>query len=149
LVVLVHGISGSESSCYMSLAAAFFLARGYPVLRVNQRGAGPSRPLCRREYHAGSSNDLKRLFEKLDPGLTCHGLLPIGFSLGGNALLKFLGTSGRHLPVKRAAAVSAPMKHGGRAISRWSGVVFTRRPGGVSRFITYHLPTRRGFCRDG
>ena len=43
LVLLIHGISGCETSCYIVLAAAFFLARGYPVLRINQRGAGPSR----------------------------------------------------------------------------------------------------------
>ena len=39
------------------LATAFFLIRGYPVLLVNQRGAGPSRAACRNVYHAGSSDD--------------------------------------------------------------------------------------------
>ncbi|NJO38921.1 MAG: hypothetical protein HC871_16625 [Rhizobiales bacterium] len=58
MVVLVHGIAGSENSCYMTVAAAYFVARHYPVLRVNLRGAGLSRPFCRRQYHAGSSDDL-------------------------------------------------------------------------------------------
>lgn len=128
LVVLVHGISGCESSCYMRLTAAFFLARGYPVLRLNQRGAGPSRPHCKREYHAGSSSDLAALFEKLDPALIRHGILPIGFSLGGNALLKFLGTGGQHFPIKRAAAVSAPidLAQSCRSLQRWRNFGYHR-----------------------
>jgi predicted alpha/beta-fold hydrolase len=48
LVLLIHGISGCETSCYILLAATYFLARGYPVLRINLRGAGPSRKLDRR-----------------------------------------------------------------------------------------------------
>ena len=112
LVVLIHGISGCESSCYMVLAAAYFLARGYPVLRVNQRGAGPSRRFCRQQYHAGRTEDLDALFERLDPKLIRNGVLPIGFSLGGNLLLKYLGEAGR----QRAGA---PRRHGlGAARSR-------------------------------
>ena len=57
LVVLVHGISGNENSCYVVLAAAYFVIRGYPVLRINQRGAGPSRRHCRGQYHAGRTDD--------------------------------------------------------------------------------------------
>ena len=69
LVVLIHGLSGSETSCYVILAAAYFLARGYPVLRVNQRGAGPSRRFCREQYHAGRTEDLAGLLDRLDPNL--------------------------------------------------------------------------------
>ena len=128
LVVLVHGISGCEGSCYMRLAAAFFLARGYPVLRLNQRGAGPSRAYCKREYHAGSSSDLGALFDNLDPALTRHGIQAIGFSLGGNALLKFLGTVGAHSPVKRAATVSAPidLSLSCRSLQRWRNFGYHR-----------------------
>ncbi len=128
LVVLIHGISGSENSCYLVLAAAFFLMRGYPVLRLNQRGAGPSRPLCRREYHAGSSADLATVFEKLDPALTRHGILPIGFSLGGNVLLKLLGTCGLDSPIRRAAAVSTPidLAQSCQSLQRWRNFAYHR-----------------------
>ena len=128
LVVLIHGISGSENSCYMALAAAFFLMRGYPVLRLNQRGAGPSRPLCKREYHAGSCADLATVFGKLDPSLTRHGILPIGFSLGGNVLLKLLGRCGRDFPIRRAAAVSAPidLALSSRSLQRWRNFGYHR-----------------------
>jgi hypothetical protein len=134
LVVLVHGIAGSENSCYMRIATAFFLVRGYPVLLVNQRGAGPSRMLCRRQYHAGSSVDFATLIARLDPRLTADGILPIGFSLGGNMLLKFLGGIGRDAPVRRAATVSAPLDLAASCCSllRW-------RNFGYHRYIMAHL----------
>ena len=64
------------------------------MLKVNLRGAGPSRPYCRGHYHAGLTADLAAVLDRLDPQLTRNGVLPIGFSLGGNLLLKFLGEAG-------------------------------------------------------
>ena len=118
----------------MVLAAAYFLARGYPVLRVNQRGAGPSRRFCRRQYHAGRTEDFAALLDRLDPQLTRNGVLPIGFSLGGNMLLKYLGEIGRNGPVRRAAAVSAPLDlaHSCRSLMRWRNYLY-------HRYILTHL----------
>jgi predicted alpha/beta-fold hydrolase len=134
LVLLIHGISGCETSCYIVLAAAYFLARGYPVLRINQRGAGPSRRLCRQQYHAGRTEDLAALIDRLDPALTRHGVLPIGFSLGGNLLLKYLGEVGRNGPVRRAATVSAPidLAHSCSSLMRWRNYLY-------HRYILAHL----------
>jgi predicted alpha/beta-fold hydrolase len=128
LVALIHGISGHESSCYIVLAAAYFLIRDHPVLRVNQRGAGPSRPHCRGQYHAGLTGDFATLLAKLDPALTRNGIAPVGFSLGGNMLLKFLGEAGRHAPVLRAATVSAPidLAHSSKALMRWRNYLYHR-----------------------
>ena len=134
LVTLIHGIAGSESSCYMVLAAAFFLTRGFPVLRVNQRGAGPSRPLCRRQYHAGRTEDFAALIDRIDPRLTSNGLLPIGFSLGGNLLLKYLGEAGRNTPVLRAATVSAPLD-----LALTCNTLMRWRNYGYHRYIMTHL----------
>ena len=134
LVLLIHGLSGCETSCYIVLAAAYFLARGYPVLRINQRGAGPSRRLCRQQYHAGRTEDLAALIDQLGPGLTRNGVLPIGFSLGGNLLLKYLGEVGRNGPVRRAATVSAPidLAHSCRSLMRWRNLLY-------HRYILTHL----------
>jgi len=43
LLVLIHGLTGSEASPYVRASAAAALAEGYPVLRLNLRGAGPAR----------------------------------------------------------------------------------------------------------
>jgi len=134
LVALIHGIAGCEHSCYMLMATAHFLARGYPVLRLNLRGAGPSRPYCRLQYHAGMTGDLATLLDRLDPQLTRHGILSVGFSLGGNLLLKFLGEIGRNSLLLRAASVSAPLDLATscQSLMRW-------RNFGYHRYILTHL----------
>ena len=57
-LVLIHGLGGDETSAYIQTSAAHWLARGHGVLRLNLRGAGPSRERCRFQYHAGRTEDL-------------------------------------------------------------------------------------------
>lgn len=109
LAVLIHGLSGGEDSPYMLVSAAALLDRGHPVVRLNLRGAGASRPLCRFQYHAGRTADLRDALAALDPALTADGILLLGYSLGGNLLLKFLAEHAAELPLRAAAAVSAPI----------------------------------------
>jgi predicted alpha/beta-fold hydrolase len=108
-VVLVHGLAGAEDSSYMAAASRAVLAAGYGVLRLNLRGAGPSRPLCGRQYHAGRSDDLADAFAALPPALVGDGLAAIGFSLGGNVLAKYLAEQGARGPVRAAVLVSSPL----------------------------------------
>lgn len=108
-VMLVHGLTGCEQSGYARASAAHLLGRGYGVLRVNLRGAGPSRALCREQYHAGRSGDLHALIPQLPAEITGAGLAAVGYSLGGNTLLKYLGEAGAAAPLAAAASVSAPI----------------------------------------
>ena len=109
LAVLVHGLSGSAESAYMQTSAAQLLGAGHPVVRLDLRGAGASRPLCRLQYHAGRTEDLRAALRALPAGLTRDGVLLVGYSLGANMLLKYLGEGGGGAPVRAAAAVSAPI----------------------------------------
>ena len=109
LVVLVHGLGGSEESTYARVSAVHLLERGHPVLRLNLRGAGPSRELCRYQYHAGRTEDLRDAVAGLPAELAELGVVLVGYSLGGNAVLKLLGELGEQAPVRAAASVSAPI----------------------------------------
>lgn len=109
LAVLLHGLSGCEESFYMLNSAAHLLGLGFPVLRLNLRGAGPSRPFCRFQYHAGRSEDLGGALAALPRALVAAGIVAIGFSLGANMLLKFLGERGSEVPLRAAVSVSAPL----------------------------------------
>jgi predicted alpha/beta-fold hydrolase len=109
LVVLIHGLTGCEESYYMLNTARFWLRQGHAVLRLNLRGAGPSRRVCSEQYHAGRSRDLAATLSGLPPELLCAGVIAIGYSLGGNVLLKYLGEEGTNAPVRFAASVSAPI----------------------------------------
>jgi predicted alpha/beta-fold hydrolase len=109
LVILIHGLTGSEDSSYVLASTRHFLSLGYPVLRLNLRGAGPSQGHCRYRYHAGRSEDLRLVLGSLDGRLAARGLFLVGFSLGGNLLLKYLGEAGRRAMVLAAASISAPI----------------------------------------
>lgn len=110
LVVLIHGLTGSEDSAYMRASARFHLRRGRHVLRLNLRGAGPSRRTCGGHYHAGCAIDIRDSLEALDSGLCEQGICLIGYSLGGNMLINLLANHADGLAIRGAVTVSAPIE---------------------------------------
>lgn len=109
LVILVHGLTGCEDSVYMLSAARHLLACGYAVLRLNVRGAGPSRPYCGELYHVGRTADFRRVLQQIPDELKKDGVVAIGYSLGGAMLLKYLGEEGSFSPLRGAASICAPI----------------------------------------
>lgn len=107
LVVLIQGLTGCEDSDYMRLSSAFHLMRGRRVLRLNLRGAGPSRQTCGGQYSGACASEIETALSTLDPELTTNGLFLIGYSLGGNILVNLLAECGSSLPILGAATVSA------------------------------------------
>jgi predicted alpha/beta-fold hydrolase len=110
LIVLIHGLTGCEDSDYMRASARFHLARGRSVLRLNLRGAGPGRTLAKNYYHAGCAPDVQSVLEGLEASRTGNGVFLIGYSLGGNVLLNWLGRAEGSSFVIGAATVSAPIE---------------------------------------
>ena len=78
----------------MRASARYLLGRGHPVLRLNLRRRRTSRPRCRLQYHAGRTEDLRTVVGRMDGRLAANGIVIVGFSLGGNMLLKYLGRAG-------------------------------------------------------
>ena len=109
LVVVIHGLPGSEGSAVVVHSAAALLRAGFPVLRLNLRGAGPSCGRTRGLYHAGRSRDLHRVLAQLPPETAEHGIALVAFSLGANMMLKALAEPELDARVRAAIAVSAPL----------------------------------------
>lgn len=109
LIVLLHGVSGSEDSIYMHETARFFVLQGHPVLRLNLRGAGSSARSCSTTYHAGGGRDVGAVLHGLPGELLQHGVFLIGFSMGGSILLNGLIALGGDVRIVGAATVSAPL----------------------------------------
>lgn len=109
LAILLHGLEGSAEATYMRGTGARLAERGITALRVNMINCGGSEARSRRFYHAGCtpmpafavSWALREGFE---------ALALVGFSLGGNVVLKYLGEPDA-IPVqlRGGAAVSVPM----------------------------------------
>ena len=106
LVVLVHGLGGSEDSAYLGVTAAHLLDGGWRVVQLNLRGAGPSRATCRQQYHAGRTGDFRDALAALPEDWTRDGVVAVGFSLGGNMVLKYAAESGG---LRGVVSVSAPI----------------------------------------
>ena len=109
LVVLLHGLTGSESSMYMLESTRHHLSRGHSVLRMNLRAAGSSAELCKTPYSGASWPDVLAVLDAIDPALTEHGVFLIGYSMGGNILLNGLPRLPSAVPCVGAATVSAPI----------------------------------------
>jgi hypothetical protein len=90
-IVVWHGIEGSTSSNYMLAMAEKGFRAGFNIIRVNFRNCGGTEHLTSTIYHGGLSADLNAVVTELieKDGLT--RLLPVGFSLGGNLVLKLAG----------------------------------------------------------
>jgi predicted alpha/beta-fold hydrolase len=110
LIVLIHGLTGCEDSFYVRDSARFHLARGRSVLRLNLRGAGPSRRVAGGYYHAGCASDLEDVIGALGCEETRYGVFTIGYSLGGNILLNLLSRLPQSHRLVGAATVSAPIE---------------------------------------
>ena len=108
-VVLIHGLTGCETAANMVVAARHLNCLGFPVLRINLRDSNPSAATTEGHYHAGRTEDLRDALSALASEVTAEGLLLMGFSLGGNMMLKFLAETGRDFPVRAAVAVSTPI----------------------------------------
>ena len=97
LAILTHGLEGSSRSSYIQRFTTALNHAGYDVLAWNMRGCGGEPNRLLRWYHAGDSHDLRRVFSHALFRKRYAEIVLVGFSLGGNIVLKFLGEYGLNL----------------------------------------------------
>jgi predicted alpha/beta-fold hydrolase len=107
LLVLCHGLEGSLQAVYIRSLAAASARAGWDILAWNYRGCGGLPNRLPRSYHSGESGDLRAVIDHAAPAYADVAL--VGFSLGGNLTLKYLGEAPAHPAVRAAVAVSAPV----------------------------------------
>ncbi|WP_222873025.1 YheT family hydrolase [Hankyongella ginsenosidimutans] len=127
LVAIAHGLTGSCEGATLVASAAVLLAAGYPVLRLNLRGAGETAPRCASFYHTGLTADIAALIPQL-PDPAANGVILMGYSLGGNTVLKYLTEGMVADAVMGGAAVSAPIMpaHAVAAIEQPRNTLYAR-----------------------
>lgn len=111
VVVLFHGLEGSADSPYALGLMATVQARGWHGVVAHFRGCSGEDNRLPRAYFAGDSEDIECMLRHVKSQHTDAPVYAVGVSLGGNALLKWLGEqeeAGRVL-VERAAGISAPL----------------------------------------
>jgi predicted alpha/beta-fold hydrolase len=97
-IVAWHGIEGSTSSNYMQATAEKGFRAGFNVIRVNFRNCGGTEHLTSTIYHGGLSADLAAVVRELIEKDHVSRMLLVGYSLGGNLVLKLAGEYGDNPP---------------------------------------------------
>jgi len=110
LVILLHGLEGSIHSHYISGLRTAIARRGWRSCLMHFRNCSDEPNRLARSYHSGDTGDLDALVARLRRESPLDPLAVVGFSLGGNVLLKWLGESGAGARVDAAVAVSVPMR---------------------------------------
>ncbi len=110
LVLLIHGLEGSSFSNYMVTTSIYLNNNGFDTVSMNLRGCSGEDNLLLGTYHSGKTDDVSFIINYLDKNYSYNNLIIVGFSLGGNLTLKYLGEY-TNIPdlVKGAVAVSVPI----------------------------------------
>lgn len=112
-VVLLHGLEGNSGRTYICGMARILASAGWDVLALNFRSCSGEPNRLPRSYHSGATEDLQVVVEAF--GRDYDQLAAVGFSLGGNLLLKYLGEEGANSAIRSAVAVSVPCDLAGSA----------------------------------
>jgi predicted alpha/beta-fold hydrolase len=104
--LLVHGLAGDARAPYLVRVAVRLVAAGVRVVRMNMRGAGAGFGSARGIYHAGRSDDLRRVVEWMARRQPDAPIALVGFSLGANLVLK-LAAEAADEPLDNLEAVVA------------------------------------------
>lgn len=107
VVVVFHGLEGSIRSPYAAAIMAAVHKRGWRGVFMHFRGCSGTPNRLERAYHSGDTGDIEYLVQTLKQRFPHLPLGIVGYSLGGNALLKYLGTS-IDAPITAAVAISVP-----------------------------------------
>jgi predicted alpha/beta-fold hydrolase len=129
-VVLCHGLEGNTGRQYMLGMARAFAGAGWQVVGMNYRGCSGEPNRRAFSYHSGATEDLREVLDQL-AGTGHRVAALVGFSLGGNLILKYLGEdpAGRHDDLRAAVVFSVPidLADGERQLRRRANVFYRRR----------------------
>lgn len=130
IIILFHGLDGSFRSSYIQGMMHAASQNAFASVLMHFRGCSGEPNRLARSYHSGDTADAKAWLAHLSKRYPTRPLFAVGYSLGGNMLLKMLGELKEHSPLRAAVSVSAPMR---LAISA------ARMDRGFSKLYQYYL----------
>ena len=128
-IVLFHGLEGSSDSHYARSLMAHIAGLGWSGVVPHFRGCSGEPNRAPRFYHSGDAEEIDWLLRRLKTRAGAGKFFATGVSLGGNALLRWLGESQQQAGIVDAAcAISAPLNlaGGGAALSQGLNMIYTR-----------------------
>jgi len=130
LMILSHGLEGNAYRPYIMRPAKYFHAKGWDILAWNCRGCSGEINRLAQSYHHGDIADITTVIEYALKH-EYEEIVLVGFSMGGNMQLKYLGTHGTHVDRRITAAVgfSVPchLEDSAREIEKKSNRIYLKR----------------------
>ncbi len=110
IVTLFHGLEGSYKSPYIQGMMCALKEAGFLSVIMHFRGCSGKENRLPRSYHSGETSDAKAWIKHLKTQYPHAPLFAVGYSLGGNMLLKLVSEYGDNSPLQASVSVSAPMQ---------------------------------------
>lgn len=110
IVIILHGLEGSVESHYAKGMLQAAQQRGWRAVVVHFRSCGENLNRLPRGYHSGDTSDVQEFITALKAKEPHTPMMAIGYSMGGNVLLKWLGETRGTSPLMAAVAVSVPFE---------------------------------------
>lgn len=128
LVIIQHGLEGNTYRSYIKGMAKTFFQNGFDVLAWNYRGCSQEMNKLARFYHSGATDDLETVVAHASKK-NYREINLVGFSLGGNLTLKYLGEGRMDPKIRKAVVFSVPLdlESSCRKISQPSNRIYARR----------------------
>lgn len=112
LIIAIHGLEGNSKSKYILALVNIANLRNYDVITVNLRGCSGTPNNKLNSYHSGKTEDLFDIIEFVNKKYKYSEINIVGYSLGGNITIKFMGEFAEKMPsnLNKAVAISVPCK---------------------------------------
>ena len=109
LLILLHGLAGDINSHYIQAMLAQCQQLNWPAVLMHFRGCNGKPNKLPRAYHSGDTADAALLISEVQRRYPNRPLVAVGYSLGGNVLLKYCGEQAEQNPLAAAVAVCPPL----------------------------------------
>ena len=131
VAIITHGLEGSADRDYMRSIANALNKNGYDAIAINLRGCSGQANNLFSSYHSGKTDDLDLVVNYAVQSSKYKKIVLIGFSLGGNITLKYLGEKGSGINplIRSAAAISVPvmLKDSADQLAKRTNSIYMRR----------------------
>ena len=131
LVIVLHGLEGSADRAYVRGIIKIMNDHQWDGLGFNFRGCSGEVNRQIRSYHSGETEDLDLIIQKVKKEKQYKEVALVGFSLGGNVTLKYVGERGDQIDplITRAVGISVPchLESGSAKLSQWYNAIYMKR----------------------
>ena len=130
LIIALHGLEGSSKSKYIVSTINYLNKRKLDCLALNFRGCSGEDNHKIYSYHSGKTDDLDLVIEYVSNNYSYKNIVLLGYSMGGNITLKYLGESNAiQSNIKAAVTISVPcdLEGSSNTLSQWNNSIYMNR----------------------